>query len=71
MSRHALKGVRRSFAANSPGRPPQAQREYRHFETNLGWRPHAVANGTTAVLRLPFQPVAPGFNELTPFWPGA
>jgi hypothetical protein len=43
----------------------------RDFETNLDWRPHAVANGTPGALRLPYQPVAPGFKELTPFWPGA
>jgi hypothetical protein len=34
-------------------------------------RPHAVANGTPGALRLPYQPVAPGFKELTPFCPGA
>jgi predicted O-methyltransferase YrrM len=46
----------------------------RYFETNLGWRPHAVANGTPGrlrALRLPDPPVEPGFKELTPFWPGA
>jgi hypothetical protein len=39
----------------------------RYFETILGWRPRAVANGTPGALRLPY----PGFKELTPFWPGA
>jgi hypothetical protein len=43
----------------------------RHFQTNLGWRPHAIANGTPGALRLPYQPVAPAFEELTTFWPGA
>jgi hypothetical protein len=42
-----------------------------YFETNLGWRLHAVANGKPGALRLPYQPVVPGFKELTPFWPGA
>ncbi len=46
----------------------------RYFEANLGWRPHALANGTAGrlrALRLPDPPVKPGFKELTPFWPGA
>jgi len=46
----------------------------RYFETNLGWRPNAFANGTPGrlrALRLPDPPVEPGFKELTPFWPGA
>jgi predicted O-methyltransferase YrrM len=46
----------------------------RYFETNLGWRPHAFANGTPGrlrALRLPDPPVEPGFKELTPFWPRA
>ena len=43
----------------------------RHFQTNLGWRPHAIANGTPGALRLPYQPVAPAFEELTTFWPEA
>jgi hypothetical protein len=46
----------------------------RYFETNLGWRPRAFANGTPGrlrALRLPDPPVKPGFKELTPFWPGA
>jgi predicted O-methyltransferase YrrM len=45
----------------------------RYFETNLGWRPHAVANGTPGrlrALRLPDPPVVPDFKKLTPFWPG-
>lgn len=44
----------------------------RYFETNLGWRPHAVANGTSGrlhALRLPDPPVQPDFRTLTPFWP--
>ncbi|WP_291715269.1 class I SAM-dependent methyltransferase [Bradyrhizobium sp.] len=46
----------------------------RYFETNLGWRPYAVANGTPGrlrALRLPDPPVQPSFKELTPFWPAA
>jgi predicted O-methyltransferase YrrM len=46
----------------------------RYFETNLGWRRHAVENGAPGrlhALRLPDSPVEPGFKELTPFWPGA
>jgi len=46
----------------------------RYFETNLGWRPHAFANGTPGrlrALRLPHPPAELGFKELTPFWPGA
>jgi len=46
----------------------------RYFETNLGWRPHAFANGTPGrlrALRLPDPPPEPGFKVLTPFWPGA
>ncbi|MBV8836043.1 MAG: class I SAM-dependent methyltransferase [Alphaproteobacteria bacterium] len=45
----------------------------RYFETNLGWRPHALANGTPGrvlALRLPDTPVTPSFKELTPFWLG-
>jgi hypothetical protein len=46
----------------------------RYFETNLGWRPQALANttpGRLRALRLPDPPVEPGFKELTPFWPRA
>jgi predicted O-methyltransferase YrrM len=45
----------------------------RYFETNLGWQPHAIANGTPRrlhALRLPDPPVVPDFKQLTPFWPG-
>jgi hypothetical protein len=43
----------------------------RYFETNLGWRPHALTTGTPGrvlALRLPDPPVTPSFKELTPFW---
>ncbi|MBR0724528.1 class I SAM-dependent methyltransferase [Bradyrhizobium manausense] len=46
----------------------------RYYETNLGWQPHKLVNGTpgrVCVLRLPDSPVTPNFKELTPFWPGA
>jgi predicted O-methyltransferase YrrM len=46
----------------------------RYFETDLGWRSQAFANGTPGrlrTLRLPDPAVEPGFKELTPFWPGA
>jgi predicted O-methyltransferase YrrM len=46
----------------------------RYFETNLGWRPHAIVNGTPGrlrALRLPDSPVKPDFKKLAPFWPGA
>jgi len=46
----------------------------RYFEINLGWRLHAIENGTPGrlrALRLPDSPAEPGFKELTPFWPGA
>jgi predicted O-methyltransferase YrrM len=45
----------------------------RYFETNLGWQPLPLANGTPGrlrALRLPDPPVERGFKELTPFWPG-
>lgn len=46
----------------------------RYFETNLGWRPHMLADGTPGrlrALRLPDLPVTPNFKKLAPFWVGA
>jgi predicted O-methyltransferase YrrM len=46
----------------------------RYFETNLGWQPLPLANGTPGrlrALRLPDPPVERGFKELAPFWPGS
>jgi predicted O-methyltransferase YrrM len=43
----------------------------RYYETNLGWRGQAVANGTPGrllALRLPDAPLKLDFKELTPFW---
>jgi predicted O-methyltransferase YrrM len=43
-----------------------------YFETNLGWKPHAFANGTPRglhAMRLPDPPLISGFKRLTPFWP--
>jgi hypothetical protein len=34
------------------------RREYRHFETNLGWRPHAVGTGAGSVAVHPWRRVS-------------
>jgi len=45
----------------------------RYFETNLGWRPAAWLSRTARGerCRCTINRWAPGFKQLTPFWPGA